>query len=115
MSSEIIPQVPEVYGTGIMPFQGPSSRTVARATRWRTDTVLGRAEMAHGARDQARAVLAAGALNNTAALVGPAEQAHGREDGRLAGGVRTEDRIAPAGDPYYQAIIRAYAQDIAEF
>lgn len=100
MSSEIIPQVPEVYGTGIMPFQGPSSRTVARATRWRTDTVLGRAEMAHGARDQARAVLAAGALNNTAALVGPAEQAH---------------QIAPAGDPYYQAIIRAYAQDIAEF
>ena len=40
----------------------------------------------------------------TAALVGPAEQAH---------------QIAPASDPYYQAIIRAYAlstaQDIAEF
>ena len=56
------------------------------------------------ARDQARAVLAAGALNNAAALVGLAEQAH---------------QVAPAGNPYYQAIIRAYAlsaaQDIAEF
>ena len=39
---------------------------LARATRRRTDAVLGRAEVTH-ARDQARAVLAAGALNNTAA------------------------------------------------
>ena len=72
---------------------------MTRATHRRTDAVLGRAEVTH-ARDQVRAVLAASALNNTAALVGPAEQAH---------------QIAPAGDPYYQAIIRAYAQDIAEF
>lgn len=57
MSSEIIAQVPEAYGTGIMPFQGLSSRAVARSTRREVDAVLGRAEVAH-ARDQARAVLA---------------------------------------------------------
>lgn len=76
---------------------------MARATRRRTHAILGRAEVTH-AEDQARAALAAGALNNTAALVGPAEQAH---------------QIAPASDPCYQAIIRTYAlsiaQDIAEF
>ena len=104
MSTGLIPQTPEPdsYATGLASFV-PSSRAVARATRRRTDAVLGRAEVTH-ARDQARAVLAAGALNNTAALVGLAEQAH---------------QIAPVGDPYYQAIIRAYAlstaQDIAEF
>ena len=104
MSTGLIPQTPESdsYATGLASFV-PSSRAVARATRRRTDAVLGRAEVIH-ARDQARAVLAAGALNNTAALVGLAEQAH---------------QVAPAGDPYYQAIIRAYAlsaaQDIAEF
>ena len=104
MSTGLIPQTPEPdsYATGLASFV-PSSRAVARATRRRTDAVLGRAEVTH-ARDQVHAVLAAGALNNTAALVGPAEQAH---------------QIAPASDPYYQAIIRAYAlsaaQDIAEF
>ena len=104
MSTGLIPQTPkpDSYATGLASFV-PSSRAVARATRRRTDAVLGRAEVIH-ARDQARAVLAAGALNNTAALVGLAEQAH---------------QVAPAGDPYYQAIIRAYAlsaaQDIAEF
>ena len=103
MSTGLIPQTPkpDSYATGLASFV-PSSRAVARATRRRTDAVLGRAEVTH-ARDQARAVLAAGALNNTAALVGLAEQAH---------------QVAPAGDPYYQAIIRAYAlsaaQDIAE-
>ena len=104
MSTGLIPQTPEPdsYATGLASFV-PSSRAVARATRRRTDAVLGRAEVIH-ARDQVRAVLAAGALNNAAALVGLAEQAH---------------QVAPAGDPYYQAIIRAYAlstaQDIAEF
>lgn len=104
MSTGLIPQTPEPdsCATGLVSFV-PSSRAVARATRRRTDAVLGRAEVVH-VRDQARAVLAAGALNNTAALVGLAEQAH---------------QVAPAGDPYYQAIIRAYAlsaaQDIAEF
>ena len=104
MSTGLIPQTPEPdpYATGLASF-APSSQAVARAARWRTDAVLGRAEVTQ-ARDQARAVLAAGALNNTAALVGLAEQAH---------------QVAPAGDPYYQAIIRAYAlsaaQDIAEF
>ena len=106
MPTNLIPQVPESdpdsYATGLALF-GPSSRAVARATRRQTDAVLGRAEVTH-ARDKARAVLATGALNNTAALVGLAEQAH---------------QIAPAGAPYYQAIISAYAlstaQDIAEF
>lgn len=42
MSSEIIAQVPEAYGTGIMPFQGPSLRAVARSTRREVDAVLGR-------------------------------------------------------------------------
>ena len=106
MSINLIPQAPDPesdsYATGLALF-GPSSRAVARATRRQTDAVLGRAEVTH-ARDQARAVLATGALNNTAALVGLAEQAH---------------QIAPAGDPYYQAVIRAYAlstaEDIAEF
>ena len=104
MSTGLIPQTPEPdsYATGLASFV-PSSRAVARATRRRTDAVLGRAEVIH-ARDQVRAVLAAGALNNAAALVGLAEQAH---------------QVAPAGDPYYQAIIRAYAlsaaQDIADF
>ena len=98
MSTGLIPQTsePDPYATGLASF-APSSRAVARATRRRTDAILGRAEVTH-ARNQARTVLAAGAL------VGPAEQAH---------------QIAPAGDPYYQAIIRAYvlstAQDIAEF
>ena len=92
MSSEIIAQVPEAYGTGIMPFQGLSSRAVARSTRREVDAVLGRAEVAH-ARDQARAVLASGALSNTAALVGLAEQCY---------------TAAPAGAPYYEAIIKAY-------
>ena len=104
MSTGLIPQTPEPdsYATGLASFV-PSSRAVARATHRRTDAVLGRAEVAH-IKDQARAVLAASALNNTAALVGLAEQAH---------------QIAPAGAPYYQAIISAYAlstaQDIAEF
>ena len=102
MSTGLIPQTPEPDSYALASF-APPSRAVARATRRHTDAVLGRAEVTH-ARDQVRAVLAAGALNNTAALVGPAEQAH---------------QIAPAGDPYYQAIIRAYAlstaQDIAEF
>ena len=96
------PSEPDPYAPDRAPFAAPP-RAVARATHRRTDVVLGRAEVTH-ARDQVRAVLAASALNNTAALVGPAEQAH---------------QIAPAGDPYYQAIIRAYAlstaQDIAEF
>lgn len=96
MSTGLIPQTPEPDSYALASF-APSSRAVARATRRRTDAVLGRAEVTH-ARDQARAVLAA------AALVGLAEQAH---------------QVAPAGDPYYQAIIRAYAlsaaQDIAEF
>ena len=73
MSSEIVAQVPEAYGTGIMPFQGLSSRAVARSARREVDAVLGRAEVAH-ARDQVRALLAAGALSNTAELVGLAEQ-----------------------------------------
>ena len=96
MSTGLIPQTPEPDSYALASF-APSSRAVARATRRRTDAVLGRAEVTH-ARDQARAVLAA------AALVGLAAQAH---------------QVAPAGDPYYQAIIRAYAlsaaQDIAEF
>lgn len=91
MSTGLIPQTPEPDPYALASF-APSSRAVARATRRRTDAVLGRAEVTH-AKDQARA-----------ALVGLAEQAH---------------QIAPAGDPYYQAIIRAYAlstaQDIAEF
>lgn len=106
MPTNLIPQAsapePDSYATGLASF-GPSSRAVARAARRHADAVLGRAEVAH-TKDQARAVLAASALNNTAALVGLAEQAH---------------QVAPAGDPYYQAIIRAYAlstaEDIAEF
>lgn len=103
MSSEIVAQVPEAYGTGIMPFQGLSSRAVARSARREVDAVLGRAEVAH-ARDQVRALLAAGALSNTAALVGLAEQCYA---------------VAPAGAPYYEAIIKAYglgaAQAVAGF
>ena len=71
MSTGLIPQTPEPDSYALASF-APSSRAVARATRRRTDAVLGRAEVTH-ARDQARAVLAAGALNNTAALVGLAD------------------------------------------
>lgn len=67
MSTGLIPQTPKLdsYATGLVSF-APSSRAVARVTRRRTNAVLGRTEVTH-ARDQARAVLAAGALNNTAA------------------------------------------------
>ena len=52
MSTGLIPQTPEPdsYATGLASF-APSSRAVARATRRRTDAVLGRAEVTH-ARDQ---------------------------------------------------------------
>ena len=74
MSTGLIPQTPEPDSYALASF-APSSRAVARATRRRTDGVLGLAEQVH--------------------------------------------QVAPAGDPYYQAIIRAYvlsaAQDIAEF
>ena len=92
MSGELVSQVPEAYSTGVMPFEGPSSRAVARASRREVDAVLGRAQVAH-TRDQARAVLASGALSNTAALVGLAEQCY---------------ESAPAGAPYYEAIVKAY-------
>lgn len=97
MSNENIPQVPEVYATDVLPFGQPSSRAVARSARREVDAVLGRAEVAH-ARDQARAVLASGALSNTAALVGLAEQCY---------------TAAPAGAPYYEAIIKAYGLSAA--
>lgn len=65
--------------------------------------MLARAAVAH-ASDQARAVLTAGALHNVGALAGLAEQCA---------------QVAPAGGPYYEAILRAYglsaAQAVAEF
>ena len=57
MPNEII-SMPEPYATGVMPFQGPSSRAVARQSRREVDTVLGRAEVAH-TRDQVRAATSA--------------------------------------------------------
>lgn len=102
MSNEII-STPEPYATGVMPFRGPSSRAVSRQSRREVDTVLGRAEVAH-TRDQVRAALASSALGNVSALVGLAEQCY---------------EAAPAGGPYYEAIIKAYglgaARQIAGF
>lgn len=97
MSSEVVVRVPGAYGTGIMPFQGRSSRVVARSARREVGAVLGRVEVAH-ARDRARAVLASGALSNTAALVGLAEQCY---------------TAAPAGASYYEAVIKAYGLGVA--
>ena len=100
MPNEII-SMPEPYATGVMPFQGPSSR--ARQSRREVDTVLGRAEVAH-TRDQVRAVLASSALSNVSALVWLAEQCY---------------EAAPSGGPHYEAIIKAYglgaARQIAGF
>ena len=64
MSTGLIPQTPEPDSYALASFV-PSSRAMARATRRRTDAVLGRAEVTH-ARDQARAVLAAGAVGGGA-------------------------------------------------
>lgn len=75
MSMSLIPQIPESHTAGVLPFGQPSSRAVARSTRRQVDVVLAEAEVTH-ARDQARAVLAAGALSNVAALVGLAEQCY---------------------------------------
>lgn len=103
MSMSLIPQVPESHTAGVLPFGQPSSRAVARSTRRQVDVVLAEAEVTH-ARDQARAVLAAGALSNVTALVGLAEQCY---------------ESAPTGAPYYEAIVKAYglgaAQAIAGF
>lgn len=103
MSNQIVTQVPETYSTGVMPFGGLSSRAVARQSRREVDVVLGRAEVAHTV-DQARAVLTSSALSNTAALVSLAEQCY---------------EAAPAGAPYYEAIVKAYgfgaARAIASF
>jgi hypothetical protein avisC_04811 len=90
--NSLVLQSPEPYATGLMPFSGPSSRGVARTTRREVDVVRGRAEVAH-ATDQARAVLASSALSNVSALVGLAEQCY---------------ETAPAGAPYYEAIVKAY-------
>ena len=69
MSTGLIPQTPEPdsYATGLASFV-PSSRAVVRATRRRTDAVLGRAEVTH-ARDQARAVLDVDILDYGTSLV----------------------------------------------
>ena len=102
MPNEII-SIPEPHATGVMPFQGPSARAVARQSRREVDTVLGRAEVAH-TRDQVRAVLASSAISNVRALVGLSEQCY---------------EAAPSGGPYYEAIIKAYgfgaARQIAGF
>lgn len=92
MSNEIMPQVLKSHTAGVLPFGQSSSRAVARSTRRQVDVVLAEAEVTH-ARDQARAVLAAGALSNVTALVGLAEQCY---------------ESAPTGAPYYEAIVKAY-------
>lgn len=94
MSSEIVGRVPapEVYVPGMRPFGQATSRAVARRVDRQVDGVLAQAALAHSA-DQARAVLAAAALHNVGALAGLAEQCA---------------QVAPAGGPYYEAILRAY-------
>ena len=97
MANEIIHHGAEAYGMGVMPLSSSSSRAVARSTRREIEVTLGRAEVTHAA-DQARAVLASGALSNVSALVGLAEQCY---------------EVAPAGAPYYQAIVQAYSLSAA--
>ena len=97
MPDSLIPQTPEPHTTSVLPFGQPSSRAVARSTRRQVDMVLARAEVAH-TKDQVRAVLASGALNNVTALVALAEQCY---------------ESAPAGAPYYEAIIKAYSLSAA--
>jgi len=105
MSREIIGRIPapELYVPGKQPFAQAASRAVERRIAREVDGVLARAAVAH-ASDQARAVLTAGALHNVGALAGLAEQCA---------------QVAPAGGPYYEAILRAYglsaAQAVAEF
>lgn len=88
---------PELYLPGGQPFGRASSRAVARRVDRQADGVMGQAALAH-VTDQARAVLAAGALHNIGALAGLAEQCA---------------QVAPAGGPYYQAVLKAYGLSAA--
>lgn len=98
MPASLIPQTPEPHTASVLPFGQPSSsKAVARSTRRQVDMVLARAEVAH-TKDQARAVLASGALNNVTALTTLAEQCY---------------ESAPASAPYYEAIIKAYSLSAA--
>lgn len=105
MSGEIVGRMPspELYVPGMQPFAKAASRAVARRIDRQVDSVLAGAAVAH-ASDQARAVLAAGALHNVGTLAGLAEQCA---------------QVTPAGGPYYEAILRAYglsaAQAVVEF
>ena len=92
MSSSMVPAVPDAYSAGLVPLGSPQSRGVARIQRRDMDVLAARAELAH-ATDQARAFLASSALGNVSTLVGLAEQCY---------------EVAPAGAPYYEAIVRAY-------
>ncbi len=88
---------PELYLPGGQPFGRASSRAVARRVDRQADGVMGQAALAH-VTDQARAVLTAGALHNIGALAGLAEQCA---------------QVAPAGGPYYQAVLKAYGLSAA--
>lgn len=82
---------PELYLPGGQPFGRASSRAVARRVDRQADGVMGQAALAH-VTDQA------GALHNIGALAGLAEQCA---------------QVAPAGGPYYQAVLKAYGLSAA--
>ena len=79
------------------PTAGQRPRVLARARRRDLAALEARTELAH-ATDQARALLAASAMHNLAALGALADQLY---------------QVTPTAAPYYDAIIHTYAATAA--
>ncbi|RRD24777.1 classical arabinogalactan protein 9 [Actinomyces bowdenii] len=84
--------IPEMLSADLMPPVAPQSRQVARSAQRQLDELASQSQVAHS-RDQARAFLAASAIGNVTTLAALAQASY---------------QAAPAGGPYYQAILRAY-------